>query len=101
MSDPGFNLHPIFQQIAESIAPRKETRFDRQLRLESLLKDFQPDAIEADALFKALKAGLQDRYGDAVLQDVLAEGMRFEEALEELDRSVTQMDRETWDEIHK
>lgn len=67
--------------------PVVPTRGDRQRQIEDLLESFGPDAVEAQELALALVAGMEKRYDQSQLADVLHELKQLLEAMDELDKT--------------
>lgn len=54
-------VHPIFADILKAI---EEPRSSKQDRLDTLLREFNPDYLEASELLDAVFSGFKYRYSD-------------------------------------
>ena len=70
------------------------TRGDRQREIEDLLAGFGMDAMEAQDILGAFKAGLKRRYDEDQIPEVMEAVEELREALEELERTVMCADKE-------
>jgi hypothetical protein len=78
------NVHPIMEQALKPMAP---SRGDRQREIENLLAGFGMDAMEAQEILAAFTVGLNCRYDEDEIPEVMEAVKELNESLQELERT--------------